>query len=510
MWGVRPIGLQTIANAILQATSKHDFVLRRQLQKELAAITGLSRHLVQFPPPPADTLHGNGNVWSPGCLRWCERTVAKPLDLLPDLLSLLSKSLVREQYSFAAYLTRRIAAEFADAGWTSAELLHAAYTKLCTSGAYDNQSFNEVMMREALGAVLTRSPGSTYYVTISLAPVTVSTVVVKRLSGGRDLILRGSYGTSPRLLGVGNRVVANHPSAAAAAGLDRARNLIDILRLGYSVSTHVHGVVRVIDESTGVETTSPLPQPFWPRAGRSRAIPRVLQNFTSRVRPLPDTERRRWYAARWHISQAFARWAEDPHGAAAASWQALESYGTERKRGLARAFTIMDLYVPALPMELGAYLGIRTRLQSLEISTLDSQITMTWYYWLSHRMPILTWFRRILSPKSTNYFLRWTPEAPALLFERECGLARIVLTALESGKDHNWRNWMARRLMDDLTLLYGLRNKAVHEGTQLLTQRAAAYLGRVAFEVLCGAMTERLKGIATPATSPIEEPGAWQ
>lgn len=47
---------------------------------------------------------------------------------------------------------------------------------------------------------------------------------------------------------------------------------------------------------------------------------------------------------------------------------------------------------------------------------------------------------------------------------------------------------MEKRLRADLTLLYALRNKIVHEGTRILPQRMAAYLAQLGAEIILTTM----------------------
>jgi hypothetical protein len=43
---------------------------------------------------------------------------------------------------------------------------------------------------------------------------------------------------------------------------------------------------------------------------------------------------------------------------------------------------------------------------------------------------------------------------------------------------------MESRLEADLALLYGLRNKVVHNGLKVFSRRTAAYLGQMAVEIV--------------------------
>jgi len=207
------------------------------------------------------------------------------------------------------------------------------------------------------------------------------------------------------------------------------------------------------------------------------------------VSQLPDEEASRWNAARWHLSQAVADWAEDSHTAAAHVWQALEAFSPKAKteRPLTRVVALISGYLRTAVPEMGRFLATRLSFQAHELGVIGYQCD--WYRFDARKVPFEKWMSRALDSSSANCYVRWrAPIAPRVLFDEAVGLLWTVNRRLKS---ENSEPWMNHRLRADLGLLYGVRNKAVHSGQRVLSRRTARYLGQLGIELLLAVMARR-------------------
>jgi hypothetical protein len=227
-----------------------------------------------------------------------------------------------------------------------------------------------------------------------------------------NLLVEADVGGNARLTGVTYRVSAAHPEIAVDQAMGYVGTLLDALRLRFYVRTHVYGAAKVLDTSNSSETWISLPQPFWTKHGGRRTVPRLPAKFPSVVKKLPEGERSHWYAARWHLSQAFADWAEDPHGAATKCWQALEAFAPGHAQPLPRVVTLIERYLAVEIPTLCQHIASHVTSQAIKLEQLfePSGDYPDWHCWLPYRASVDEWFNRVLIPKYlrvSNYYETW-------------------------------------------------------------------------------------------------------
>jgi hypothetical protein len=486
VWRNRPLGVRQLADAALRSRAKHDHTLRGQLSQEVRRAARVSPMIEVVPPSPGgDPL--SGSDWDPNWLRWFETVVAIPPESLVNSFSRsLHDAITTGDYSTAQFLTRRLASEVTEDDWSHTGRFITTKSAICDSGRFADRLMDMNEFVEALSSTVTSMERGDFKVTVSFARTTVPRSVVRTFSDkGPSLVIETGDDQALLLTGVIVEVKAMRVDEAAALGLEAARRLLDDLRLIFYIRTHMSGNVVVEAAEPPKLTYFSLPQPFWSKGPGSREVPRIPKRFRALISRLPEEEASRWNAARWHISQSFADWAEDGHTAATHLWQALESFcppGDWRK-----VLTLIPKYLDHVVLEMGKHLATRVSLQARELKTVGE--SSDWYYWVATRVPFSQWLQRVLDPRSTNSYKRWSsPSAPRILFDGSLGLLQIVNRRL---RDSAAEQWMQQRLEADLVLLYGLRNKVVHGGQRVFTPRIAEYLGQTTAEILFGVMKAR-------------------
>jgi hypothetical protein len=287
------------------------------------------------------------------------------------------------------------------------------------------------------------------------------------------------------LTGFSVSVKATHPHLATMYALDRARKVMHALRVRHYIPTHIHDVAKVNTVVEANTTYIRLPQPFWPKATGRRAIPRLPEKLGAIIKRLEREEQNRWYAAAWHLSEAFSDWHEDVHTAAAKVWQALESCASPTSGSSSSGvFQLAEQYMEIAPIEIAKFLAYRVGVQYREYNNIfqPQGNSCDWCYWNMKRVEIMDWLWRVLNPSSYNYYANWkNPIAPNVVFHPKIGLLQMIARKITQPASERW---MEKRIKDDLALLYGLRNRVVHRGSRILPIRMADYLGRLGAEII--------------------------
>jgi hypothetical protein len=486
VWNARPLGIRVLLRAAAESNTKHDAALRRQLKQEIISIIQLTSRLGGLPAPPTNDPGAGKDPWETPWLDWFEEVLSSVTSeqIISRLIQALAKSLAHGNLADAAYLTRRLAAEFGEDEWTKGQLFTSVKQTLCDSGLGQGVEPNEQGLSDLLSRIFEVREESSYIVTLNLAPVNVTQTAIQQMQVRDYLKIESNDDGTKTLTGISGVVTARHPAQAASIALEKANVVLDNLRLRYYFRTHLTGGIHIEKEGTDDSIWLSLSQPFWTKKPGRREVPSLPKGIGKLPVSLSDDDTSRLNAARWHLSQAFADWAEDSHGAAAKVWQALEAFAPDNGAGgMSKVEPLATRYTAICPMEIAAYIAARVSLQAREIKViLEAQGNQVgWYYWNAQRTDLPIWLYRVLNQNSTNCWMRWTPPAPLSVFDKEAGVLQIISRRIRNG---NAERWMERRVKADLALLYGLRNKVVHGGQRILPRRAAIYLGQLGAEVI--------------------------
>lgn len=483
IWSARPLGFRAIADAAPLTTNAAASALRRQLKSDLAACVRVAQD-VSVGGMPSTILTEDASAWPPDWMRWLESLKSVPPEkpILGRLPPVIADALSGGDLYRAAFLTRALAAALGEADWTDRHLFIRAKHTLCDLGTLDDRDLSKDEILSAIAGLFTPPPPETYRVTFRLAPTAVPEFVLRTLRhAAPQLLTEEDQDGASILVGLRSQLTAIDPEHAASRALEQASHALALLRLRFYVRTHLCGAIDVEPCETNEHVWLSLPQPFWTKQPGRRAVPRIPARFDVLASHLNDDERERWYAARWHLSRAFSDWTDDIHAAAALVWQALEAFvPPSPDTALPRVHSLVPTYLELLAPQLAGFLASKLSLQAAELKR--SGFEPDWYYWVSSRVNLTKWLGRVFHEKSVNRYTTWTrPEAPPLLFDERVGLLRTAFRRLTIP---GAAPWMETRLCADLALLYGLRNKVVHEGTRVLPKRMATYLAQLGAEMI--------------------------
>jgi hypothetical protein len=488
IWRVRPLGLRLVATTALVDAHNTNAQLLRQIADEAIAAARIAPFLPGIPvPPPIAPVQGSR--WHPEWMGWFESLLRPDVSsiLLHDFVVALAQALDTGDYALASFITRRLAAELAEHEWSDRALFRIVKTNFCDANTIE--AFSRESFATLLGDAFSEPPVTKYRAAIELAPTLVWPRFERILEKPRRLRVEAVDGGKTILRGLTLEVTASHYDEAAAIALDELRDVLERLRLFHNVRTHAIGAIEVTRVDDSRIFTVDLPQPFWTAGpGRRRDVPHVPYYQLVRSHRLTPAEKIRWRAAQWHVSQSLAIWAEDTHAAASHVWQALESYSESDQRGINKVLPLASEYLVAALPTLAEYLAAGIAGQSVAIRGIGQ--ICNWACWSRKKQPIHEWMRSVLDHRaSIGYSRRSIPLPPALIFDLNAGLLRVVDRKLA---DPTSELWMESRLTSDLRLLYGIRNAVVHRGERILSRRMAAYLGRTGLEVLFAVMEARM------------------
>lgn len=489
LWCARPLGLALIAAAALDAVGRQDLSLRQQLANEAVAAARLGPYITILPPAPADSPLLETGQWRPDWIHWFNSVSAvESKALVIELANATAQAIHDRNYDVTAFLARRLASELADHEWTNTLLLFNVRAQFCDAGIFASVDFDVDTFRRVAAQAFTEYRARQFLVTVPITAVQLNAAVVKRYSNPDGFVSRRNDDGSVTVTGIQVNAAASQASEAAAIALERARKLLEKLRLSFYVQTRFVGDLDIVALDSDDRFTMPLPQPFWPRtAVRRRELPTLPPVYAEFTRRLPADERARWSASQWHLSQALSAWAEDGHAAASHAWQALESFvgGTSGTRD--RVSTLIPAHVDYAVQSMGEHLATGVLQQKSEIRRLLP--TCDWVVWTQHRAALSDWLAATTDPTSASNFGKWRrPAAPLVLFHRTSGLLPTIRRHVSGTRVR----WLDARANSDVRLLYGLRNRVVHRGDRILSRRAATYLAQAALELLFSAMKTRI------------------
>jgi len=486
IWCARPFGVQRLAIAALDTNSKTDRVMRQQLAREALAVARLSPFsVVVAPEPSGEPLQSQ--TWAPTWLKWFERLAksANPLVIANELTVPLAEALSHADWWMATFLTRRLAAELADEEWSRRVLFQTARSVILARSELQSATLNRDALIDVLRSVFTAPMARHYEVTVPITTVMIGKEVARRVQSMLKVeFVAGAAWHGLDVIAIRVFVQAVHIEEATARALDRVREALERLRTFHYIRAHLldSASVRAGDETD--TTIVRMPQPFWTKASTViRPVPTLPRGFDVATARLPETQSRRWTAARWHLSQSLADWSEDAHSAASHAWQALESFSGGPEGGWRQVLSLIPEYLEHLPVDLATYLGRSLTIQRQSLHW--SGYKCNWLPWASGKASVEVWVNRVLS---SDQYRAWRPTPPEILFDSRVGLLRLVNESIQSRKVVPW---MYDRMHNDFALLYSLRNRVVHTGQRLFGRPAAAYLARTAIEVLLALMTSR-------------------
>jgi len=493
LWCARPIGLRLIATAALTSSGKKKNVLRAQLAADAVAASRIVSLLrgIAMPPSTQPLVAGQ---WRNAWLDWfkCMLQDTSRDTLVDSFAAAIGEHLTSNDLSTVNFLTRRLAAELADRGWSPRELFRPVKYVFCDAGDFDFSEFDPTRFAATLRATFSASKTRQFQVSVDVAPVRFSFAHVQQFRRWK-LILERVEGGQGVLRRIDMTVNAEHHDQAAAEGLEWACELIERLRVAYYTRTQLIGDIIVRDTEGESETFMPLPHPFWADARARRDVPGMPKNFRGLLALLPEDRRHVWRAAQWHVSQALAVWADDGHSAASHVWQGLEAFTGSPDQGRRAVLDLVPQYISAVVPEMAGFLGDGLNLQKDAVRRLD--LTCTWPSWNLARVPLAKWVDRVLRAANEKNASTAQP-LPRILVDARVGLLRVIEHKLHDAASEIW---MEERVSSDLKLLYALRNAVVHQGERLLSRRGAMYLGQVGLEVLLTVMRARSKQLRDAA-----------
>lgn len=484
LWRTRPVGIRGVAQLKSKLDRQVDRSLIRALVSEAEGLRVLDPCL-EHATPVAEPLNNGSLV--PEWTDWLDEA-SEPLNLAETndrLLAALSRAVKAADLDSIAFLLRRLAAELADQDFSRRSLLIRA------KRLFLHERDSTTLEERCHLAFSPRRSSVDHAVRFPVVATPVARGVTDAGWGPTGSALEteehpGQVARSLTALLVPVRAV--DPSQAVLMAMPIAREMLTKLRLHHYVRTHLAGAAQVgaVDEPDAEAVFVALPQPFWGKKPGRRRIPAVPSDYHAILSDLPSHEARRWTAAVWHASQSLAAWSEDFHTSASEAWQSVESF----------VESTGQVWTALAPAYLGAqvipnlrWLGSKVSLQRSIIVRARQPEQPDWYYWDAGRLSIEKWVRRVMDSRSLNYMPGWRqPEGFAVLYAPRVG----ILHALESMRNPRYDlRWPRERVSMDLSLLYGLRNSAVHSGIRRGSDRLAVYLSRLALEILFTVMCQR-------------------
>ena len=494
LWSCRPIGIRTLGTLAMKARLPVDKALVLSVRRELAGYQRLKNFLPE-PPPSEDPIDCGEGPWPITWQHWFELT-QKPefsSDLRGALVSALVEAIEKADLYSVAFLNRRLASELADIYPSDRSILQSALKFVLRDNS--EHSFAERVYSLLIRSLETRS----YNVEFKLAPTSISSQVANwRFSHDAKLVCEEAteYQRHSRTLtGMKLIVGAPNPERALFEAIELLREILQELRVRHYVRTNVYGAVAIDEisnneseiesetsDANGAEQAHlALPQPFWTKKSGRRGVP-----YLPTVENLEIPVKHRWLAARWHVSQAVSVWPEDIHSAASEVWQALESFGGSAKNVMT---DLVEEYIKAVPIDLLRYTANCLNLQVGKFKHIG--ISPDWYFWNRRKVDPLKWLGRVTHPDSYNHHSLWkNPPSTLFLFDNRVGLLTILGRHIHGIEQ---MAWLRDRVQNDIGHLYALRNRVVHRGEHIATDRWAAFLARLGLEMLLTVMNLRVE-----------------
>jgi hypothetical protein len=477
IWRARPMGSKFIASTTLSTIGSHRPALIRYLESELLGLRMLNDYFPEHCPDDAPFINkALASSWK----RWLSQSLTTSFreELFEAMVDAIAKATTNKNYSLICFLLRRIASELADEHLPAGSLISAALEGLLT-GTLDRSG--------SLRAIFLPKQKRPYVVRFAVTKVSVPKLGRLGREKRTSYVFDGNIGEAKVLIGIRVRVQASDASQAVSLSTAMARDKLEHLRLRYYVDTSFCGPVEVEEEGSPAEKqTLPLNHPFWRMRPGLRPVPMIPGDRRIVTRGLSSKEQPRWSAATWHISGALSRWSEDLQTSASEVWHALEAFAGGRKH---IPSVIVDKYFQRLPWAMLAQIAMKVDAQRSKYFEWAAECD--WYRWNSEDEDASQWAAKLLSPRSAVAVERWSrPVAPLVLYERTTGLLQPWHRSIRNG---DVPTWARQRMAQDLSLLYAIRNAAVHEGVRIGNDEVAQYLSRLGLELLYDEMAERAR-----------------
>lgn len=493
LWASRPLGLKRLAQDCLQCTDHSDRALRAALAVELAVAAPLSHRIAAIPRPPADAPDPHSN-WSRSWIDWFELVVASPKrEIVESFVRGLATAISLNDYRVVAFLARRLSAEVS----SSENYQRALYAPVDQSFAIEEQfanpDFDALHFSESLLSIISPEDTRQYHVTVPFARTQASRRAIKAFESYYKFVIDTEADGKSFLSGVEFKIEAGTHHDASGVAIDKARVLLQNLRLKANVHTHIWGTLVVTEEESGITLRPSPPQPFWDRASGSPKAPRLPPHFSGLLRRLEASERTRWTASTWHIAQAVADWAEDCHNAASKVWQALETFSPAGGKALSRVHALIPNFIHTSIFDLGESLSADIASQRHYVREIG--LNSNWRARLPEERPV-DWLEEVYVWGSPSHYTKWEqPWVPDVICNYDVGILNEINGSILRDAPPKW---MPDRLSRDLTLLYALRNKVVHTGEPRLSRSMASYLARFGIEFLLTLMRRRDSELPLP------------
>jgi hypothetical protein len=474
LWASRPMGLQQLAHDCLQCTEKSFKSMRIALAGELESVAALVSILQTLPSPP-ESLGEAKDGWSANWIVWFEKVRALPRRaVIESFVEALAWAISANDFRKIAFLSRRFSAEISSTEDYRRTLYAPIDRQFAIEATFARYEFDRNSFATTLLQIIAPPKAESFEVVVPLAPLRTSKRALKVLAV--DQVLDYELTTEGHITLKGCKFIVSAPTAADAAGvaIEKARSLLQTLRLSANIHTHIWGTIVCTELKSQIITNVQPPQPFWDRTSGAAKTPRLPIYFKQIQAALPRQERQRWTAATWHMAQAFK------------VWQALETFSAPSGKAFANVSANVPIFIEQSISDLAETLGKEMLTQRSYFR--EDEIFTDWRM-RPQEKSISDWFSLIYNRNSpTHYSKWWQPWVPDLICNYDVGLLNQINTALFRGEP---APWMPERLRRDLTLLYSLRNLVVHTGQPLLSRAMASYLARLGLQILFTMMQHR-------------------
>ena len=173
-WLARPLGIRSIARAIIEADRKFDHVLRRQLHHEVRAVFQAAKFLPVLPSPPSNWLPRPEEGWNRAWHRWLEDIATLDLDqLLHTFVAALAQAVHAEELSTISYLSRRLAAELGELAYSPRQLFQISKQLILSDESLSASKVSIAKCEEVFGTLIGRTTPYVYEVVLPVAPIRI-------------------------------------------------------------------------------------------------------------------------------------------------------------------------------------------------------------------------------------------------------------------------------------------------------------------------------------------------
>lgn len=471
---VRPIGLKTINGIINYLDFNHHKSLSSSTIEELEYYKSFLYELdIEIPDDPI-SFRKSGKTYISQTWKNMVSILAETEhhhDLIEKIRTHLEIAIVRGDTNRISFFSRRLAGEIS-------EYIPSAKWIFIKSRIGIMLSQNTSVLEEIIFTFKYKTTDR-YEVNYDLSPVILNrkpklnqsfAKIITEEIPSDQVINGGKY----RVKSLSISIFGENAAFATANAMLVCRQALADLRMRENVRTHLVGKIstRYKEEISYFS----LGGPFWTDSSdRQRRVPEFPTPFNDRRTFDSEEDKSRWTSAQHHVSTAIAIWPESDHHAASSVWQALESLHEGIKYRLL-PYTASK-YIPLACQQIST--DLRIRIAKTQWNLDQSRRVTNWT-----KSPTLTdheWRAAILNPRLSTYYGKWNTDfiPPVAL-----GPSGILNTIFSKTGYCSHAQWINKRVQLDLQYLYGLRNLMVHEGSRILSDRFARYLGSLGLEIL--------------------------